>query len=84
MLQHLEKWFLAGLSDEAIAKHWASDPEMIWRLRTQYKFMRPNECPDCGCREFKEGVECPNNRCLSVWPKRWFEAQEIESRRRRK
>ena len=67
ILQKVQAKFQAGLSDEAIAKYLGSDAETIWRLRTQYKFFRSGECPDCGCREYSVN-SCPNKHCISVWP----------------
>ena len=70
ILQKLQLWFEQGLSDEDIARRWDCSVELVWRSRTRWKFFRPEECQDCGCREYVQGVECPNPRCISVWPKR--------------
>ena len=87
ILRNLQKWIEQGLSDADIAGRWGTFPELIWRLRTRYHFFRPGECPDCGCREFKEGLECPNVHCITVWPRLWREGEkrreEEEKRDRR-
>jgi hypothetical protein len=67
ILQKIQNWFNFGWSDEQIGKMFDSPEEWVWKVRTKYKFFRIDECPDCGCREYIKGKECPNKHCISVW-----------------